>query len=169
MVASSLRLQLAADSKEVLCVSCRLHSAAHKYLHADVQRKGWWLVFFFGLVCFFLQYVGQQLLENSMGMKLLTSVSLLWWGLPIRAISENLALRRTRGLSCEIYFDSNWSFKRLFFGPALLLQAENQFLLLSWTKRNTQPGRTVRGPFFWLTSPALQEVHVQILMHVSCC
>lgn len=124
--------------------------------------------FWFGLF-FFLQYVGQQLLENSMGMKLLTSVSLLWWGLPIRAISENLALRRTRGLSCEIYFDSNWSFKRLFFGPALLLQAENQFLLLSWTKRNTQPGRTVRGPFFWLTSPALQEVHVQILMHVSCC
>lgn len=78
MVASSLRLQLAADSKEVLCVSCRLHSAAHKYLHADVQRKGWWLVFFLVWFVFFLQYVGQQLLENSMGMKLLTSVSLLW-------------------------------------------------------------------------------------------
>lgn len=70
VVASSLQLQLAAGSKELLNAICRLISAAHKYLCADVQRKGW-------LVVFFLQYMNQQLLENIMGTLLLISVSIL--------------------------------------------------------------------------------------------
>lgn len=46
------------------------------YMLMSKGRVGGWFFFWFGLF-FFLQYVGQQLLENSMGMKLLTSVSLL--------------------------------------------------------------------------------------------